>query len=437
MVHISNRMLSAPQPWIDPQGFGQGRDYQWSRSPQSGSGMMASYNPQPYIPPSLPGVSADDRKQAFYQGLLAFGPRLMAAGAPTTDPGGGQRMLAQAGGAFASDMGDYMKDIRGQNYLKYMMDRQTKTDAAAHELGQWKLHQRPMQEVAALANLRKTQLENQLNINREAAYQKILSPQAAVPVASPIQVMGDASGLGVQPVPQPVAQPVPQAPFMDAETHSLFAAMGSERGIPEVLKYRQSMKPTIERHQIVAKESEAQKSFMKETGSYRDQVSAYSRMEAIYRDPTSNTIGTEGVQLDEKAFKLDAPGAADLALIFNFMKMLDPRSVVRESEFAQAQKTANIPGRIWALYEGVAKGGKLGPPQRKMLMAQARNQYNMAAQNIQRYMESAKGRIRQYKSFGMDPERAITYSPYKPIFSRSAFSASNASNATTVETGDN
>jgi len=109
-------------------------------------GMMARqpYRPQPYVPASLPGVSADDRKQAFYQGLLALAPRLLAAGAPTTDPGGGQRMLAQAGSAFTGATGDYLKDIRGQNYRKYMMDRQNKADAAAWEEAQWKLHQRPM-----------------------------------------------------------------------------------------------------------------------------------------------------------------------------------------------------------------------------------------------------------------------------------------------------
>jgi len=392
------------------------------------------YDPQPYIPPVYPGVSSADRSQAFFQSLGPLAAGLLAGGAPSTDPGAAQRGLAQGILGMGGAVERQMDLAQRRNYQKYMADRQNKADAVKHEERQWNLYTRPMRTRAAMASLKKNEFENQLSAGQLKAYQALLegSTSAPSPGASPIEVVGDASGPGVRPIPQPVAQPVPQAPFMDARTRNIFAAMDPKQGIPELLKYRQSMKPTMKRDQIFAAESSAQKSFMKETGSYRDQISAYSRMEAIYRDPASNTIGTEGVQLDEKAFKLDAPGAADLALIFNYMKMLDPRSVVRESEFAQAQKTANIPGRIWAMYESVVKGGKLGPPQRKMLMAQARNQHDMAAQNIQRYMGSAKDRIRQYKSFGMDPDRAITHSPYKPIFNRRAFGNSGAK---TVEKG--
>ena len=38
--------------------------------------------------------------------------------------------------------------------------------------------------------------------------------------------------------------------------------------------------------------------------------------------------------------------ASDIALIFNFMKMLDPGSVVREGEFATAQNAAGVPERV-------------------------------------------------------------------------------------------
>ena len=41
----------------------------------------------------------------------------------------------------------------------------------------------------------------------------------------------------------------------------------------------------------------------------------------------------------DKAYTLDKPGAADISLIFSYMKMLDPRSVVREGEFLVARQT--------------------------------------------------------------------------------------------------
>lgn len=56
----------------------------------------------------------------------------------------------------------------------------------------------------------------------------------------------------------------------------------------------------------------------------------------------------------------DNPSAAgDLSLIFNFMKILDPGSTVREGEFATAQNSAGIPDRIRGKYNQVVNGEKL------------------------------------------------------------------------------
>jgi len=61
-----------------------------------------------------------------------------------------------------------------------------------------------------------------------------------------------------------------------------------------------------------------------------------------------------------KAVANNPSPAGDLALIFNFMKMLDPNSVVRESEFATAQNTASVPDSIRNAYNRVLNGQKLG-----------------------------------------------------------------------------
>jgi len=52
--------------------------------------------------------------------------------------------------------------------------------------------------------------------------------------------------------------------------------------------------------------------------------------------------------------------AGDLSLIFNYMKMLDPSSVVREGEFATAQNTTGIPEKIKNIYNSFATGQRLG-----------------------------------------------------------------------------
>jgi len=52
--------------------------------------------------------------------------------------------------------------------------------------------------------------------------------------------------------------------------------------------------------------------------------------------------------------------AGDLSLIFAYMKMLDPTSVVREGEFATAQNAGSVPDRIINQYNAIVNGGKLG-----------------------------------------------------------------------------
>jgi len=61
----------------------------------------------------------------------------------------------------------------------------------------------------------------------------------------------------------------------------------------------------------------------------------------------------------------DPTAAGDLALIFNFMKILDPGSVVRESEFATAQNSGSVPSRIRAQYNKILRGERLDDIQRK------------------------------------------------------------------------
>ena len=68
----------------------------------------------------------------------------------------------------------------------------------------------------------------------------------------------------------------------------------------------------------------------------------------------------------------------DLSLIFGYMKMLDPGSVVREGEFATAQNAAGVPERIMNIYNKVATGQRLSPSQRNSFKGQANGLYSSA-----------------------------------------------------------
>ena len=61
----------------------------------------------------------------------------------------------------------------------------------------------------------------------------------------------------------------------------------------------------------------------------------------------------------------DPSPAGDLSLIFNYMKMLDPGSTVREGEFATAAGAASVPERFKGAYKKVVSGEMLTTGQRK------------------------------------------------------------------------
>jgi len=73
----------------------------------------------------------------------------------------------------------------------------------------------------------------------------------------------------------------------------------------------------------------------------------------------------------------DEPSAAgDLALIFNFMKMLDPGSVVRESEFANAAATGSFGQRFIAAGNRLARGERLSAVMRKDFTGRAKKLFD-------------------------------------------------------------
>ena len=93
-----------------------------------------------------------------------------------------------------------------------------------------------------------------------------------------------------------------------------------------------------------------------------------------------NTLSKDFVKIRDSYQRItgsakDSSAAGDLAIIFNYMKILDPGSVVRESEFATAQNAAGIPERIRAQYNNALRGERLAPKTRADFINQARILY--------------------------------------------------------------
>lgn len=112
---------------------------------------------------------------------------------------------------------------------------------------------------------------------------------------------------------------------------------------------------------------------------------AYSRIQAAAKDPSA---------------------AGDLALIFSYMKILDPGSVVREQEFANAQNAAGVPDRIRAQYNKVMNGERLAGPQRADFINRAKSIYQSQAI---RHEKTVKNRYRKMANdFGLDEKYVVS-----------------------------
>lgn len=103
----------------------------------------------------------------------------------------------------------------------------------------------------------------------------------------------------------------------------------------------------------------------------------------------------------------DGTAASDLSLIFNYMKVLDPGSTVREGEFANAQNAAGVGTRIGNLYNQMIKGTRLSDEQRKEFLSTARNLYGEQEKTYQNTVTSYRELATAY---GLDPERSVPLS---------------------------
>jgi hypothetical protein len=95
----------------------------------------------------------------------------------------------------------------------------------------------------------------------------------------------------------------------------------------------------------------------------------------------------------DKAYTLDKPGAADISLIFSYMKMLDPRSVVREGEFLVARKTGGPADYLLSYLNRLKDGSILTDGVRRSFRDMALGLYNNAKKNLETSNEKALKQI--------------------------------------------
>lgn len=126
--------------------------------------------------------------------------------------------------------------------------------------------------------------------------------------------------------------------------------------------------------QNVYSESEAMRKEFNSLKSVQDfslQSSAYGRLAASAADPSP---------------------AGDLALIFNYMKVLDPGSTVREGEAASVRNAGNVPQRVIAQYNTLFSGeGSLSEEQRADVVKRSERLYKSAEESFGKIFDQYSG----------------------------------------------
>ena len=162
---------------------------------------------------------------------------------------------------------------------------------------------------------------------------------------------------------------------LSQESQQFFARLDLDRETAE----RTGQNQSIERETGLRREFSA----LPEVRAFNEVSAAYQNVLAAANDPTA---------------------AGDLSLIFAYMKMLDPGSVVREQEFANAQNAAGVPDQIRNAYNRALRGERLNPAQRNDFSAQAGSLY---ANRRQRYDQLEREFTGYARDYGADPSRVV------------------------------
>jgi hypothetical protein len=131
---------------------------------------------------------------------------------------------------------------------------------------------------------------------------------------------------------------------------------------------------------------------MKLRGEFKSEpvYKAFNEMQSAYGQITDS-------------LKKNSP-AGDLAGATKFMKLLDPGSVVRESELAMAMSATGLLDRATNYAEMVIKGTKLTEAQRKDFQDLADKLYTTAATT---YNQKRNEFVTQGSQYGLNAERAL------------------------------
>lgn len=211
---------------------------------------------------------------------------------------------------------------------------------------------------------------------------------------APDNVMVDTGG-GIQfvnknaPPAAPIAKgPTPDAQMVDKRTREQFALT-----LP------------LEERRVRAAEQGAQAARAAAANGLADRgMRAENDLRGEYMKGAQSYIGMRDAWGKIQAATEKPSAAGDVALIYGFMRILDPGSTVREGEFATAANAGGIPDQVRATYNKALTGERLSDAIRADFVGQAQKLYEQSVSNYGKLRQQYTGLSSRY---GLRPENVV------------------------------
>lgn len=205
--------------------------------------------------------------------------------------------------------------------------------------------------------------------NRTLEYLSKLNTPAAQQALEYAQATGDVVGA------LKMAMTPPEKPKV-MEINGRLVSVGPDNQVTELY----SAQPAADPAKAFTQELDLVKAYRSEPDvqAYTETAGHFGTMSSAYN--TMQTDPAAGVQ-----------GVGDLAIIYSFMKMLDPGSTVMQGEYASAANTSGVPDQLRNTYNTVIDGAKLNPGQRQAFLTQAGNMLKTRADRLSRVNEVYTG----------------------------------------------
>jgi hypothetical protein len=174
---------------------------------------------------------------------------------------------------------------------------------------------------------------------------------------------------------------------------------GAVEGFAKGLMQAEDMIDRREERRLKKMETEAKLRVEQADKQKKADEEKFRRAEGLRKEWMGNqtTKNSQTVKESYDKIRNAAPNAAgDISLVYNFMRINDPGSTVREGEFATAQNAAGIPDQIRNAYNRALTGERLSPGQRSQFVNQAGRLFQAQLESQKKFDEQFGGLADRY-----------------------------------------